>query len=194
VDRLLAAPWVAAETAGRRRAHQSAALWTRLCLGGYILRGIADAQDMAVGVEGRPPFLDPAVAAVLQAATVEQQRGPDGGKALLRAALRGALPEEVLRRRKHPFLAPPLLGALRAGDPALLRATEAGLQGLERAPGLDPAAAAAFLRAAVQTAARSPQDTGEIAALDAVLHTLLSVAALAAALGTPAMGAPDAHP
>jgi hypothetical protein len=103
VRALLSAPWVAAETAGRRRAHQSAALWARLCLGGYILQGIADAQEMAVGLEGRPPFLDPAVAAVLQAASVEQQAGPAGGKALLRAALAGGAPA----RGPGPPQAPP---------------------------------------------------------------------------------------
>lgn len=189
VRALLSAPWVAAETAGRRRAHQSAALWARLCLGGYILQGIADAQEMAVGLEGRPPFLDPAVAAVLQAASVEQQAGPAGGKALLRAALAGALPPEVLARPKHPFLAPPLLGALRGAEARLIPQVAGALEaGLHRVPGLDPAACQAWLRGALS----APADTDEIAAMDAVLHTLLSLSALAAALPTPSMGAPHA--
>jgi asparagine synthase (glutamine-hydrolysing) len=189
VRALLSAPWVAAETAGRRRAHQSAALWARLCLGGYILQGIADAQEMAVGLEGRPPFLDPAVAAVLQRASVEQQAGPAGGKALLRAALVGALPPDALARPKHPFLAPPLLGALRGADARLIPAVSGALEaGLHRVPGLDPAAAQAWLRGALS----APAELDELAAMDAVLHTLLSLSALAAALPTPSMGAPDA--
>jgi hypothetical protein len=86
-------------------------------------------------------------------------------------------------------LAPPLLGALRGAEARLIPQVAGALEaGLHRVPGLDPAACQAWLRGALS----APADTDEIAAMDAVLHTLLSLSALAAALPTPSMGAPHA--
>lgn len=166
-------PELQAATAGRPPAQVSAWLWTRLCLGGYILRDIGDAQEMAHGLEGRPPFLDPAVWAVLRRAPVGAQLGPSGGKALLRRHLDGRLPPDIVRRPKHPFLAPPLLRGPRAA-----RARGWLDRGLDALPLVDPDRARAWWRATLERGDPGPRE-------DAAGFLLLS-AALLAADGAPA--------
>jgi len=162
--------------AGSHRAQQAATLWMELCLAGYILRGISDAQDMAEGVESRPPFLDPAMWAVARRIPARAQLEGGVGKQLLRRALAARL-GPVADRPKHPFLAPPLLGAL-AGDPALHERVRGQLQGLDRVPEVDGRAVSSWLEASVA----SSLSGAELAARDAVLWTLMSTAALAEAL------------
>jgi len=156
---------------GRHPARQASALWMELCLAGYILRGISDAQDMAEGVENRPPFLDPAVWEVARRIPAESQLVGGHTKRFLRDALSHRL-GAVAERPKHPFLAPPLLGAL--GDPRLLDRVHGHLDALADVPGLSVHRARLWLE---RTLSR-PLPAAELAARDAVLWTLLSTAAL----------------
>lgn len=93
------------------RWRRSAALWSQTCLAGYILRVLGDGMEAGASLEGRPPLLDPAVAAVAARLPDDVLWHPVGGapleKAALRHALGGKLPEAVRTRPKHPFMAPP---------------------------------------------------------------------------------------
>jgi asparagine synthase (glutamine-hydrolysing) len=181
VDALLRAiePDLVVETTGRHPAHVAAWLWARLVLGGYILGAIADAQDGAHGLQGRPPFLDDGVVHVATRIAVAQQvqattRGPQG-KCVLRRAMRGRLPDDVVERPKHPFLAPPLLPALqRAGTRRTRVRTMLG-DGLPLVPGVDRDRCLAWFDDVVD---RTSADVGGD---DAVLWTLLSASCLARA-------------
>jgi len=170
---------------GRHPAHQASALWMELCLAGYILRGISDAQDMAEGVENRPPFLDPKVWSVARRVPVESQLVGADTKCFLRHALSDRL-GPVAWRPKHPFLAPPLLGALSndsrsspAPSPRVLFDQVVGqLDGLADIPAVDRGRVQTWLEDTVATS----HSGAELAARDAVLWTLLSTAALSNAL------------
>jgi len=88
----------------RRAAHA----WNASALAQYILRTLGDAMEMAHGVEGRVPFLDPVVAEAALRIPPEVLVDPDLDKPVLRAAVADLVPRAVLDRPKHPFLAPPL--------------------------------------------------------------------------------------
>ena len=90
---------------------RSAASWSSFAMASYILKTLGDGMEMRHAVEGRLPFLDPAVAREAAAASVALKLRESDPKALLREALRGVVPEDVRTRVKHPFLAP-------APDPA----------------------------------------------------------------------------
>jgi asparagine synthase (glutamine-hydrolysing) len=168
---------LADEVVDRHPAHVAAWLWTRLVLGGYILGAIADAQDGAHGLQGRPPFLDDRVLAAARATPVTAQvttttRGPQG-KSILRAAVRGRLPDNVVDRPKHPFLAPPLLTSLTPGSARRTRVRDQLYDGLGRVPGLSRDRALAWFDG-VDVAGDNVMGD------DAVLWTLLSAVALGA--------------
>lgn len=95
---------------GVSNVERSAWLWTRLALGGYIVRTLGDGTEMAASIEGRPPFLDHVLfehAWSLPVALRLDARGRE--KAVLRDAMVGIVPEAVRTRDKQPFLAPPVL-------------------------------------------------------------------------------------
>jgi asparagine synthase (glutamine-hydrolysing) len=106
-ERLLAGFDVAGQLAGRHPVLQSAYLWTRLALAGYILRTLGDGTEMAHSVEGRVPFLDHHLFEFARTLPPSWSRGD---KHVLREALRPVLPDAIRLRPKHPLLAPPLLG------------------------------------------------------------------------------------
>jgi asparagine synthase (glutamine-hydrolysing) len=109
---------------GRERIDQSAYVWCKLALAGYILRTLGDGTEMAHAVEGRVPFLDHHFFELARVAkTTDKIRGIE--KHVLREAMKGDLPEEVLARRKHPLLAPPVLASGAAAEKAreLLRSS-----------------------------------------------------------------------
>jgi asparagine synthase (glutamine-hydrolysing) len=85
------------------------ALWNLHGLSGYILRGLDDAMGMSQGVESRLAFLDPIVQRAAATALPSEHFGSDGmEKALLRKAVAGLVPAQVLERRKAPFMSPML--------------------------------------------------------------------------------------
>lgn len=83
-------------------------LWMGLCLSSSILGTLADGPDGAWGVEARPAFLDGPLWELLRVLPAPRRMGIEGGKTLLRAAMRGIVPDAVRQRDKHPFVAPPL--------------------------------------------------------------------------------------
>ncbi len=84
-------------------------LWSVYALSGYILRGLDDATGMACAVESRLAFLDPALRAFAAMLPPGAHFAEDGlEKGLLRDAVSGLLPPEVLSRPKRPFMAPSL--------------------------------------------------------------------------------------
>lgn len=87
------------------------AAWLDTALRSYILEVLGDGSEMAHSVEGRPPFLDHLL--------WERYSEPeDGGKSLLREAVKGLVVESIRSRPKHPFMALPL------GVPLLDQLTE----------------------------------------------------------------------
>lgn len=65
-----------------------------------------DRAAMAVGLEGRIPFLDPEVAAVAARVPVAMKFGPRGGKQILRELLDRHVPRALIDRPKAGFTAP----------------------------------------------------------------------------------------
>ncbi len=77
----------------------------------------ADKMTMANGLELRVPFLDHKLVEFAATLPDDQKLGREGGKALLRRAMRGTLPERILKRPKKGFPVPIaswLRGPLRA--------------------------------------------------------------------------------
>ncbi len=88
--------------------HAGAASWIRTALAQYILRTLGDGMEMAHGIEGRVPFLDPHVVDAAYAIAPATLVGTTIDKPVLRRAVADVVPSEVIARPKHPFLAPPL--------------------------------------------------------------------------------------
>lgn len=111
----------------------SAWMWTRTALARYIIRTLGDGTEMAATIEGRPPFLDGALFELAWSLPVEQRLDPDG-KAVLRAAMAGIVPEPARLRAKHPLVAPAVLGdrEARGEGLALLREVAPYVPGVER--------------------------------------------------------------
>lgn len=154
-------------------AHQASSCWMTLCLEGYILRSISDAQDMAEGVENRPPFLDGAVWELARRIPVSHQCAQGHGKEFVRAAFAARL-GAVSQRPKHPFLAPPLFAELPHAAPLRDRARGL-LEGLRTVDAVDERAAIRWF----DDTLGADLPAAEWARRDAALWTLLSTSALA---------------
>jgi asparagine synthase (glutamine-hydrolysing) len=76
---------------------RSAQAWMATALAQYILRTLGDAMEMAHGIEGRVPFLDPKVADAALAVAPEALVAGEIDKPVLRAAVK-----DVVRRRSSP--------------------------------------------------------------------------------------------
>jgi asparagine synthase (glutamine-hydrolysing) len=96
------------QLAGRERIDQSTYVWCKLALAGYILRTLGDGTEMAHAVEGRVPFLDHGFFDLARAMRTHDKIRGEVEKYMLREALKADLPEEVIARRKHPLVAPPV--------------------------------------------------------------------------------------
>lgn len=157
---------------GRERPLQSAYLWTKLALEGYILRTLGDGLEMASGVEGRLPMLDDVLFELLRDMPTSAKIRGGVEKWVLREAMRERLPARVLQREKHPFLAPPM------GPRTLAVARDVLASASFRAqPLFEPAKVEACLDALPRM---SP---AEQKAHDPVVFFVLSIAVLHARLG-----------
>lgn len=165
---------------GAAPVHQASQLWMALCLDRYILGGISDAQDMAEGVESRPPFLDERVWAWARRVPPTDQTRRGVGKERFRSALRRRL-GPAADRPKHPFLAPPLLGAL-PRDQNLAEQARSWVSGLRQVASVNTPRAEAWFDESLRATRDGTLSTAEVARRDAALWTLMSTAALAAHL------------
>lgn len=75
-------------------------------LAGYLLSSQGDRPAMAHSVEGRFPYLDPAVATLAASLDPRHRLPVLHEKESLKAAARGVLPDAVLDRPKQPYMAP----------------------------------------------------------------------------------------
>ena len=66
----------------------------------------ADRASMSFGLELRSPFLDPELLAFSAALPREHKLGPAGSKLVVRRALEGRVPRELLERHKRGFGTP----------------------------------------------------------------------------------------
>ncbi|MBA2664103.1 MAG: asparagine synthase (glutamine-hydrolyzing) [Bradymonadaceae bacterium] len=108
---------------GRHPVDQAAYLWSRLALANYILRTLGDGTEMAHSVEGRTPFLDHRLFEFCQQLPLALKINHGVEKWVLRRAVEDLLPETVVARPKHPFLAPPLCIHSNAETDALIQDT-----------------------------------------------------------------------
>ena len=100
---------VSEQLAGRANELQSSYLWSKLALTNYILHTLGDGTEMAHSVEGRLPFLDHVLFATLKEIPLELKMTHNIEKAILRSAYANELTDTIVKRRKQPFLAPPIL-------------------------------------------------------------------------------------
>ncbi len=163
---------VRGQLAGRGRVEQSAYLWTRLALEGYILRALGDGLEMASSVEGRVPFLDHVLFEWVRGLPTDMKIRSGAEKWTLREAMRGRVPDAVTAREKHPFLGPPM------GPATLDIARDAfASRSFEDQPLFEPKRVRTL---AGEVPRMSP---AERKAHDPVLHFALSIAVLQARLG-----------
>ncbi len=87
-------------------AHRAAYLETRTLLSSYLLAAQGDRMLSAHGVEGRYPFLDPALADFGSRLPVSSKRRGLKDKLILRQWARSVLPDELAMRPKLPYRAP----------------------------------------------------------------------------------------
>lgn len=112
IDRLMA-PFAENERFAKASAvERSAQLWTQLAMSGYILNTLGDGMEMAHSVEGRLPFLDHHLFEAAQRLPLGHKFQGTEAKHALRLLAKRYLPAELAERPKHPFLAPPMIGAL----------------------------------------------------------------------------------
>ena len=92
---------------------QSSYLWSKMVLANYILKTLGDGCEMAHSVEGRVPFLDHHLFEAVKSLPMHYKlKSLDDGryqeKYILREAMKPYLTEQLYKRQKHPFIAPPV--------------------------------------------------------------------------------------
>ncbi|MCU1225887.1 MAG: asparagine synthase (glutamine-hydrolyzing) [Edaphobacter sp.] len=129
---------------GRHAVNQSLYLWNKTYLPEYILTTLGDRMEMAHSVEGRVPFLDHHLVEFTRSLPVKQKINGTIEKFVLREAMRPFLPQAAYERKKHTFVAPPLLSK---ADTPLHMMMQDTLRGgaLNRIPLVDKKAVARIL-------------------------------------------------
>ncbi len=106
------ADWLDAIDIGQLRhrhpVDQSLYIWTKSALANYILKTLGDGAEMAHSVEGRLPFLDHHLFEFVRRLPMNMLINGTLEKFILREAARPFITDRIYRRRKHPFLAPPI--------------------------------------------------------------------------------------
>ncbi len=87
--------------------HKSMFVWVKANFSAYLLNVVADRMEMSHSLEGRVPFLDHKLVELTCKLPVSMKINGVVEKYILREALKDVLTEEVYRRQKHPFIAPP---------------------------------------------------------------------------------------
>jgi asparagine synthase (glutamine-hydrolysing) len=92
--------------------HSALYLWTRCTLANLILVVLGERMEMAHSVEGRQPFLDHHLCEYVMSLPpsmkfrYEPETNTFNEKWILKEAMKPFIPEEMYKRRKHPFSAP----------------------------------------------------------------------------------------
>ncbi|ALL67612.1 Asparagine synthetase [Paraburkholderia caribensis MBA4] len=92
---------------GRDPVHQSMYLWAKSFLPNFVLTTLGDRMEMANSIEGRVPLLDHHVVELSCKMPVWMKVRGATEKYVFREAMRPYLPDELYRRKKHYFRAPP---------------------------------------------------------------------------------------
>lgn len=88
-------------------AYKSSYLWSKMCLSNYILLGLGDKMEMNANMGGRIPFLDFDLVKFVKTIPVSMKiKGIE--KYILREAYKDKLTDNIYKKNKHPFIAPPL--------------------------------------------------------------------------------------
>jgi asparagine synthase (glutamine-hydrolysing) len=90
------------------RINASAYLWSKLCLSNSILNTLGDKMEMAHTIEGRVPFLDARLTKLVERLPLEMKINNGVEKYILKEAFKDKVTQKIYRKKKHPFLAPPL--------------------------------------------------------------------------------------
>lgn len=91
--------------------YSSSYLWSKICLGNYILVGLGDKMEMASTIEGRVPFLDKRVYEAAKNMPTDFKMTKDSiEKYILKETFKKDITPKIYQKQKHPFVAPPLLG------------------------------------------------------------------------------------
>jgi asparagine synthase (glutamine-hydrolysing) len=167
---------VRGQLTGRSPLNQSLYLWSKTALSGYILTMLGDRMEMGHSIEGRVPFLDHRLVALIRSQPVRMKIRGMTEKYVLREAARDVITDTVYRRQKHPVLSPP---ATLTPDESFHTIVQDTLRGpkLAAMPFFDQ-------RQVVGLLDRLPQmDTGARVANDQVLMLLVSMCVLHEAFG-----------
>ncbi|GBE12475.1 asparagine synthetase [glutamine-hydrolyzing] 1 [bacterium BMS3Bbin14] len=95
-------------------------LESKLLLGNYLLCSQGDRMAMAHSVEGRFPFLDHRVVDLAGRIPAKLKMKALNEKNILKLAMRDILPENIVKRKKQPYMAPDILSFFRDGEPEYL--------------------------------------------------------------------------
>jgi asparagine synthase (glutamine-hydrolysing) len=82
---------------------------SKLLLANYLLSSQGDRMGMAHSVESRFPFLDHRVVEFAARIPIRLKMKGLNEKYLLKKAMRGLLPESIVKRKKQPYMAPDIL-------------------------------------------------------------------------------------
>lgn len=93
---------------GRNIVNQSLYFWIKLTLANYILDTLGDGCEMSSSVEGRLPFLDHKVFEYARNLPMDMKIKGCNEKYILKEAAKPFITENVYKRQKHPFMAPPV--------------------------------------------------------------------------------------
>jgi len=99
---------VAEQLTGKHPVNQSSWLWSKTALANYILRTLGDGMEMSHSIEGRLPFLDHCLFEFVRALPMTFKIREGIEKYILREAVKSRITENIYKRQKHPFMAPPV--------------------------------------------------------------------------------------
>lgn len=102
---------VAGQVEGRDQLSGSLYLWSRTMLPYYLLTVLGDRMEMAHSIEGRLPFLDHKLVEYVVSLPSQYKIKGMMEKYVLREAAKPFITKTIYERQKHPFIAPPSLGA-----------------------------------------------------------------------------------
>lgn len=87
---------------------ESSFLWAKYALNTYILSALGDKLEMASTIEGRVPFLDLDLLNSIDNISVDERINCEGEKIILKNIFKGKLPDIIIKKKKHPFIASPI--------------------------------------------------------------------------------------